>query len=86
MTKLTKPTKPKKNNPLTYKEFFKKYYGKNTAAEILFGWFDYAKKHNIPAYEKTIGEVQVLNKESRDRAFSAQNRHKDYQSSGREKD
>ena len=39
---------------LTYKEFYKKYFGKNTAAEILFGWFDYCRRNNIDVYADKI--------------------------------
>jgi len=41
----------KKKKLLTYKEYYKKRFGKVTAGEILFGWFDYCKKHNISAHD-----------------------------------
>ena len=40
-------TKGNLNRLLTYKEYYKKYFGKVTAGEILFGWFDYCEKHGL---------------------------------------
>ena len=44
---MQKDKKSSKKKLLTYKEYFKKYFGKRIAKDILFGWFDYKNKHNI---------------------------------------
>ena len=46
---------------LKYKEFYKKHFGKYTAHDILFGWFDYCKKHGIKDAHNADKEVERLN-------------------------
>jgi len=47
---------------LIYKEFYKKHFGKWTAKDILFGWFDYCEKYGIKDIHNADREIKKLNK------------------------
>lgn len=47
---------------LTYSEFYKKHFGKWSAHDILFGWFDYCEGCGIKDTYNADEEVRKLNR------------------------
>ena len=53
----------KKKRILTYKEYYRKHFGKVTAADILFGWFDYCEEHGIKDPRSADEQIKRMNQD-----------------------